>query len=467
MNNAAPRLIPPRIQPPAKPLTGLAFLAAFVRNPLEVAPQAVYEQDLVVNQLGRVQRLWVTSPALVKAVLLDEREKFQKLSQIRLLAPLLGRGILTSEGAEWKWQRQASAPMFRHQDLLGFVPAFVRATESLLAKWRAAPEGAVQEVDRDMSRATFDVISATLLPSADRTVGAAVEESMQLFQRAGGWGQLFAMAGAPAWLPRPGMISGARGTVMLRSAVTAMLRERRAVETRTGTGQDTAEGRVPDDLMHRLMQARDPETGQSMNDQQLVDNLLTFYLAGHETTARALSWTLYLIARSPQWAAILKDEIARVTGGEPVRSEHIERLVLVQQVLKESMRLYPPVPMLSRQCVAPTRLDGVEIEPGATVVLPIYAIHRHTRRWEEPDVFDPGRFARENEAKIPRYQYLPFGAGPRICIGMAFAMIEATAMLATLLQKARFAPVPGRDPHPVARVTLQPGGGLPLKVTLR
>ena len=467
MNNAAPRLIPPRIQPPAKPLKGLAFLAAFVRNPLEVAPQAVYEQDLVANQMGGVQRLWVTSPALVKAVLLDEREKFQKLSQIRLLAPLLGKGILTSEGAEWKWQRQASAPMFRHQDLLGFVPAFVRATETLLAKWRAAPEGAVQEVDRDMSRATFDVISATLLPSADRTVGAAVEESMQLFQRAGGWGQLFAMAGAPAWLPRPGMVSGARGTAMLRSAVATMLRERREVETRTGTGQDTAEGRVPDDLMHRLMQARDPDSGQSMNDQQLVDNLLTFYLAGHETTARALSWTLYLIARSPQWAEILEDEIARVTGGEPIRSEHIERLVLVQQVLKESMRLYPPVPMLSRQCVAPARLDGVEIQPGATVVLPIYAIHRHTKRWEDPDAFDPGRFAPDNEAKIPRYQYLPFGAGPRICIGMAFAMLEATAMLATLLQKARFAPVPGRDPHPVARVTLQPGGGLPLKVSLR
>jgi len=459
MNNPAARLIPPRIQPPAQPLGSLAFLAAFVRNPLEVAPQAVYEQDLYLNPLGRTQRLWITSPALVKTVLLDERDKFQKLSQIRLLSPLLGRGILTSEGAEWKWQRQASAPMFRHQDLLGFVPAFVRATETLLAKWRAAPAGSVQEIDRDTSRATFDVISATLLPSADRTVGAAVEESMQLFQRAGGWGQLFAMAGAPAWLPRPGMISGARGTVMLRSAVTAMLRERREVEARSGSS--------PDDLMHRLMKARDPESGQSMNDQQLVDNLLTFYLAGHETTARALSWTLYLVARSPEWAAILEDEIARVTGGEPIRSEHVERLVLVQQVLKESMRLYPPVPMLSRQCVAPARLDGVEIAPGATVVVPIYAIQRHTKRWEDPDVFDPTRFAPENEAKIPRYQYLPFGAGPRICIGMAFAMLEATVMLATLLQKARFAPVPGREPYPVARVTLHPRGGLPLKVEMR
>jgi len=453
------RLVPARIVPPAAPLRGLQFLAAFVRNPLEVAPQAVYEQDIVANPIGRVQRLWITAPALVKAVLLDERDKFQKLSQIRLLSPLLGKGILTSEGADWKWQRQASAPMFRHQDLLGFVPAFVRATESVLERWRASPAGAVQPVDRDMTRATFDVIQATLLPSADRTVGTVLEESMALFQRAGGWGQLYAMAGAPHWLPRPGVVSGARGTVLLRRAVASMLRERRETEATAGA--------APDDLLHRLMRARDPESGQSMNDEQLVDNLLTFYLAGHETTARALAWTLYLVAQSPEWAAALEDEIARVTGGSAVEAAHLEHLVLVQQVLKESMRLYPPVPLMSRQCVAPTRLDGVAIAPGATVVMPIYAMHRHLKRWEDPDAFDPARFAPEREAKMPRYQYLPFGAGPRICIGMAFAMLEATAMLATLLRKARFSPVPGLAPRPVARVTLQPGGGLPLKVALR
>jgi cytochrome P450 len=450
------KLVPPRIIPPARPLKGLAFLSAFVRNPLEVVPQAVYEQDLVAGAMRGMQRLWVTDPALVKTVLLDEREKFQKLSQIRLLSPLLGRGILTSEGAEWKWQRQASAPMFRHQDLLGFVPTFVRATETLLGKWQAAPAGSVQPVDRDMTRATFDVISATLLPSADH---ATVEASMGLFQRSGGWGQLYAMAGAPRWLPHPGMAAGARAIRMLRAAVADMLRKRH--------GMDASQGGVPDDLMRRLMQARDPESGQSMNDVQLVDNLLTFYLAGHETTARALAWTLYLVARSPEWAARLEEEIARVTGGGPVQSAHIERLVLVQQVIKESMRLYPPVPLLARQCVAATRLNGVAIVPGATVAMPIYALHRHAKRWEDPDAFDPARFAPAREAKIPRYQYLPFGAGPRICIGMAFAMIEATAMLATLLQKARFAPVAGHEPFPLARVTLQPGGGMPLKVDLR
>jgi cytochrome P450 len=215
------------------------------------------------------------------------------------------------------------------------------------------------------------------------------------------------------------------------------------------------------------MLARDPESGQSMNDEQLVDNLLTFYLAGHETTARALTWTLYLLARAPEWAAALEAEITEVTRGAAVTGEHIERLVLVQQVLKEAMRLYPPVPMMSRQAVRDTTLDGVRVAAGDSIVIPIYAIHRHARRWRDPDAFDPTRFAPANESAIHRYQYLPFGAGPRICIGMAFAMVEATAVLATLLQHARFAPVEAHEPYPLARVTLVPRGGMPLKVLLK
>jgi cytochrome P450 len=203
-----------------------------------------------------------------------------------------------------------------------------------------------------------------------------------------------------------------------------------------------------------------------MDEEQLVDNLLTFYLAGHETTAKALTWTLYLLARSPEWTEKLMGEIRDVTAGAPVEAPHVERLALVQQVLKESMRLYPPVPIMSRQAVAATTLEKLEVEPGMSILMPIYAIHRHARRWTEPDAFDPTRFAPENESRIARYQYMPFGAGPRVCIGMSFAMMEAAAILATLLQHARFDAVPGADPVPVARVTLIPRGGMRLRVTL-
>lgn len=424
-----------------------------MRNPLAVVPRAAYEEDFVGGARAGRAFAWVTAPALIKTVLLDERDKYRKLSQIRLLGPLLGKGILTSEGAEWRWQRQASAPMFRHEDVLGFVPTFVRATEKLLEGWRSAGN-TVRAIDRDMARVTFDVISATLLPSADETVGPAVERSVERFQKAGAWGQFFAMANLPQWLPRPGLVAGRQSVTELRGAVAQMMRERRALQSQ------------PDDLMNRLMRARDPETGQQMNDEQLVDNLLTFYLAGHETTARALAWTLFLLSRFPEWAEKLVREISSVTGGAPVGAGHIERLVLVQQVIKESMRLYPPVPLLSRQAVADTTLGGAPVAAGTSVVMPIYVIHRHTKRWERPDQFDPTRFAPENEAKMPRYQYMPFGAGPRICIGRAFAEIEAAAILATLLRHARFSPVQGHAPEPVARVTLTPGGGMPLKVAL-
>ena len=458
MDNAL-RIVPPGIVPPAKALGRMAFIASFVRNPLSVVPKAAYEEDLVPFARGRAPIMWVTAPALIRTILLDEREKFHKLSQIRLLSPLLGKGILTSEGADWKWQRQASAPMFRHQDLMRFVPTFVRTTEALVARWRLSPPGSVQPIERDMTGVTFDVISATLLPSGDETVAPAVERATGRFQRSGAWGQLYAVANMPKWLPQPGRRSQAGAVRTLRESVAALLRERRAAPERPGE--------VRDDLLHRLMGARDPETGQSMNDEQLVDNLLTFYLAGHETTAKALTWTLYVLARSPQWTALLEDEIARVTGGGAVRAEHIDRLALVQQVIKESMRIYPPVPLMSRQVVAETKLDGHTVKVGTSLVMPIYAIHRHRKRWEDPDAFDPGRFAPGREAKIPRYQYMPFGAGPRICIGNAFAMIEATAMLATLLQRVRFAPKQGYEPEPIARVTLLPRGGMPMRVSLR
>ena len=452
------RLIPPRVVAPAAPLGRLAFIAAFVRNPLSVLAQAVYEEDFVPLGGGRSPRVWVTAPSLIKAVLLDERDKFGKLTQIRLLGPMLGKGILTSEGAEWKWQRQAAAPMFRPQDLGSFVPAFVRAAEETLARWRAGPAGSVHEIDTDMRRATFDVISATLLPSADEAFALTFERSIRSLQQSGGWDLLYANMNVPQWFPRPGLFSAARAITQLRSTVSALVRAQ--LDAR-------ASAVVRDDLLRRLVAARDPETGRAMDEEQLVDNLLTFYLAGHDTTAKALTWTLYLLARSPEWSTALEEEIEQVTGGAAISAAHVEKLVLAQQVLKESMRLYPPVPMMSRQAVADARIDGHLVRAGTSVLLPIYAIHRHTKRWQNPDEFDPARFAPEKERAMPRYQYMPFGAGPRICIGMSFAMIEATAILATLLRRARFAPAAGPEPTPVARVTLAPSGGMPLEVVMR
>lgn len=446
---------PPRVVPPARPLGRLAFAAGFVRNPLAVIPQAVYEQDLVAVGSGRT--VWITAPELIRKVLLDEREAYRKLTQIRLLAPLLGKGILTSEGADWRWQRQATAPMFRTTGLGNFVPAFVAAAESTLARWRAAPAGTIHAIDDDMTRATFEVISSTLLPTADAAFEASLQAAMRSLQRHAGWDILYATMKVPRWAPRPGGASKAASIRTLRALVLALLQRRHA---------DNAAGRERDDLLQRLIAARDPETGAAMDDEQLVDNLLTFYLAGHETTAKALLWALFLVARAPEWAERIRDEVARVTAGAPIAAEHVERLVLTEQVVKEAIRLYPPAPMMGRQAVAEGELGGRRIAPGTNIQMPIYAIHRHTKRWDAPDTFDPERFGAGREKDIARFQYMPFGAGPRVCIGMSFALTEAKAILATLLRAARFEVVEGHEPTPVARVTLVPKGGMPLKVTL-
>src|SRR5690242_5358727 len=220
-----------------------------------------------------MKRLWITEPSLIRKVLLEERDKYQKLTQIKLLSPLTGKGILTSEGADWKWQRQASAPMFRPQDLLAFVPTFVRAADDVVARWRAAPAATVQRVDEDMTRATFDVIAATLLPSPDAAFADDIQGGVRQLQRSGAWDILYVSMGFPGWLPRPGMFRSARAVRRLRERVLGVVRDRQAA--REG-------GRIADDLLDRLIAARDPETGRSMDDGQLVDNLITFYLAGHE-----------------------------------------------------------------------------------------------------------------------------------------------------------------------------------------
>ena len=431
-------LVPPRVVPPAQPLGALGFTRAFLRNPLEAIPQAAYQEDAGRMTSMPAQGIWITSPALLKRVLLDERDLFAKRVQIRLFRPLLGHGILTSEGAHWKWQRQAAAPMFRPAELQGHVPTFIAAAEKWLGE-RSASDAEVVDIDREMSRLTFDIISSTLLPSADEATKRDFQRCVHALQRHGGWDILYAYLRLPMWMPRPGGMAKLRATKWLRATTFSVVQSRRTRSPALPQGGGS-------DLLARLIAAKDPESGRSMDDEQLVDNLLTFYLAGHETTAKALTWTLYLLARYPEWQQRVRDE------------PH-----LAGAVIQESMRLYPPVPVMSRQPVADTEIAGLRVRAGASVLIPIYAIHRHAR-WGRPDEFDPTRFTAGNEERIPRYQYMPFGAGPRICIGLAFALMEATAIISTILARVRVELADAVEPVPLAGVTLMPRGGLRLRI---
>jgi cytochrome P450 len=262
---------------------------------------------------------------------------------------------------------------------------------------------------------------------------------------------LLDVLGAPPWVPRPNRLftgSAMRETKRLAD---------RAIEARRSEG-----AKAPPDLLDLLMAGADPEGGRQMTTAELRDNLLTFIVAGHETTALTLSWALYLCAFDPAAQAAAQKEAQAALGDRAATVADLPSLPLVRRIVDETLRMYPPAAFLSRTAMAPDTLCGREIRPGDTVILPIYALHRHRLLWEDADAFRPDRFA--DPKSVPRFQYLPFGDGPRICIGASFALQEAVIVLATLLARFRFSPVPGKNPKPVMILTLRPEGGVWLKV---
>jgi cytochrome P450 len=422
----------------------------FIRNPLSVMPASVYERPIV--QHGR--RTWVTDPALVKMILLDERDSFPKTGiEARVFGGLLGQGILIAEDAQWRWQRQAAAPIFRYSDILQYVPAMARAAERLVATWRAAP-GSLQPIDRQMTEATFNVIAETMLAGGEDGVGSGLERTNGDYMRPLAWPLLWAVLRLPPCLPFPGRRRHLAAESAMRASVLAIVRKRR--------------GRKPrGDLLDRLLEARDPDTGRLMDDVQATDNLLTFLLAGHETTARSLAWALYLLSLSPAWEARLSREVEAVIGEGSIKGEHVPALALTTAFMKETMRLYPPISSVSRVAALDVALGGTTIRRGSLVIIPMFAIHRHRSLWRDPDRFDPARFSPESEAGLKRYQYMPFGAGPRICIGASFSLTESAIMLASFVRAARFATPPGSSFHPVSGITLRARPEIVLEVTPR
>jgi cytochrome P450 len=447
--------LPVRVTPPAEPLPALKLLRTVIRNPIEVWPQAVYEQPLYRRRMLNRDTVFVMDPDLVRTVLVDEAAKFSKSEAMRRsLVPALGEGLLTADGERWRWQRRAAAPIFRHERILGFVGEMIAAAQrrqdSLLAR-----VGDTADIAHEMMHTTFDIIVETMLSGRAGIDADRVEQGITEYLESTSWTVALALLRAPRWVPYPGQKRAERARDYLREEVLRIVAARRA----------SAERRP--DLIGLLLEAQDPETGRAMSDQDLADNLLTFITAGHETTALALTWTFYLLDLHPEIADRVLDEIANVTGGGPLRTGHVEQLAYTRQVLQEAMRLYPPAPIVVREAEQDIVLGSERVAAGTSVYVPVYAIHRHARLWDEPDRFDPDRFALDATKARHRYAYLPFGAGPRICIGMSFALLEATAILAVLLPALRLSRAGERAPDLKLRITLRPGAGLPMHVEAR
>ena len=444
---------PVSVRPLPEPVSQLQLLRAILRNSLEAVPAAAYTQPLARRRfLGR-EVIYVTDPELIRQVLVEQESSFVKAETTRrVLVPALGQGLLTAEGAHWRWQRRAAAPAFRHDRLLGFMPAMLAAAGRTRDRWLALPAGGTVEVAHEMMRTTYDVIVETMLSDAAGLDQAGIEQAIAAYLGSAPWAVMAGLFGLPGWLPLPRRRQGRRAREYVRDALLGIVRRRRG-------GQGGVDGGRPD-LLTLLLDAHDPEDGRAMSDQEAADNLLTFIVAGHETTALTLTWSLYLLACHPEAEARIVQEVGRVTGGGPIGAGHVADLAYTRQVVQEAMRLYPPAAMVARMAVRDVRLGGLAIPAGTPTNVPIYAVHRHAALWREPDAFDPDRFLPEAVADRHRYAYLPFGAGPRICIGASFAMLEAVAVLATLVQAFRPVMAPGPGPVPRLRITLRPQGGV-------
>ncbi len=441
--------------------TTIRFLVDLARNPIEAFGQYAYHEAYVYKRSVIRHLLMVNDPEGVRHILLDNANNYIKSDQaVKRVRPVAGNGLLTAEGASWKFQRRTAAPIFQMRKVAGFAPDMTAATQDLLSRWGALPEGSVVDIGEEMMRLTFDIISRTVFSSEITTDYRKIAHSMATYLDNLGRITILDVLGLPGWVPTPARIRARPAISFFRHELGALIDRRREKLAR-----DPAS--VPDDLLTLLLTAKDPEEGALFSLDEVYDNVSTFVLAGHETTANALTWTFYLLSQFAEHDATLAGEIRGTLKTDGATAEDVSSLVFTRAVIEESMRLYPPAPVFARDSVNADKVGPHEIEPKTAIMIAPWVIHRHRKLWDAPDYFLPERFAPGAREKINRFAYLPFGGGPRICIGMAFAMQEAIIILSTIAKHYRLELVPGQKVEPLARITLRPRYGLKMKLVRR
>lgn len=445
---------PARVVPPPNPVAGLRQLRTAIRNPIELLWEAVYREGLLTQGSTRRMSVIVTDPDLVRMVLVEGRERYLK-SEIgrRVAAPMAGDGILISEGEHWRHQRQIAAPIFRPDRIEKSAHRILTSAEAEAERLANVPDGQRISLYDEMKHATLQAFADTFLSGSYRFDVKAHVEAVNTVFASSGWVIALATLGLPAGFPYPGR----RRTKAAASFVRGVASE--IVAARSHQSRH-------DDLLQSLMDSRDEESGEAMNDPEIIDNLVSFILAGYETTALALTWTFYLLSIHPQIEERVLAEIEEAGGADGIAPEQVASLSYTRQVISEALRLYPPLPWLIRNPVGDSTIGGINVTRQSSIVIPVYAVHRHHKLWDEPDVFDPDRFSPEAMKSRHRFAYLPFGAGPRICIGMGFAMLEIAAVVAKVLPRFRF-DLAGGTPTPVSRGTLRPQNGMSVFIRSR
>lgn len=407
--------------------------------------------DVASMRLGRRLAYLISSPALIETVLVTDHRHFVKHSFFwRHVDAIFGRGLLTSEGDFWLRQRRLMAPAFHHDRIQAYGQVMVDGAERMLAGWR---EGEIRDVHPDMMRLTLEIVAKALF---DAEVTADVDEVGEaldtgLREVAARFRRPF---GIPDWVPTPGNRRYRRAVARLEGVVYRIIAEHRA----RGDGGG--------DLLSVLMRVRD-DAGRGMSERQLRDESITLLLAGHETTALALSWAWYLLGRHPHVDRALAAELERTLSGRPPSLGDLAALRYTEAVVLESMRLFPPAYAFGREAVADCELGGYPVPAGTTLFMSPWVMHRDPRFYDEPERFAPERWLDGLADRLPRFTYFPFGGGPRICIGNRFAMMESVLILATVARRFRLELAPGCAPTPFPTITLRPSGGVPMRLARR
>ncbi|MGO9004420.1 MAG: cytochrome P450 [Beijerinckiaceae bacterium] len=450
---------PPAPVPRSVPLGPIATLYVLRRNPIETWTQAHFEAPIVMGRSVLGNAAVVSAPAGIRRVLVDNVANYRKDAlQKRVLAPGLGEGLLTVEGEAWKTQRRVLAPLFTPRTIASFALPMAHAADALVARWRRLREGQRLDIQKEMARVTLDVLQRTIFSDGLAREPEEFMAAMTRYFESVGQLDPFDLLDMPAWLPRLSRLRSRSALTFFADAVDAIVaRRKHRLEVEAEAG--------PRDLLTLLLEAQDPETGSGLSEHEVRTNIVTFIGAGHETTANALTWTLFLLSHSEEWRTRLAREADAVLDG-PVES-YAEGLVETRAVVEEAMRLYPPVASLSREAIGPDDLLGRRIRMGTWIMMVPWVLHRHRLLWDNPDGFDPRRFLPGAREKIDRFAYIPFGAGPRICIGAIFALQEAVVVLAKILREFRLEHDESHVVRPVQRITLRPQGGMPMMLHRR
>ncbi len=432
--------------PRGLPIAGSVFAA--LRDPLELFMDATREHgDVVGFHMLHLPSVLLTNPDAIRHVLVENHKNYVKSRNYDGLKIILGQGLVTSEGETWRKQRKLMQPAFHRERIQSFVRAMSECTRDMLARWEKETQ---LDVHKEMSKLTFRVVGRALLSRELEGDASAIGDALTI-------GLHWANDYAESLVPIPPSIPTLKNMRLKKAMRTFDDLIHRTIQERRREGHK-------DDLLSMLLEARDEDTGEAMSDRQLRDELITMVSAGHETTANTLAFALHLLSKHPEWLRAVRDEAAEVYGDRLPEIDDVKKLRVAQMVIEEAMRLYPPVWVFERRALEDDSIGDFLIPMDTTVGVAPYALHRSPKHWDNPEGFDPTRFEPRAKEARHKYAYMPFGGGPRTCIGNVFALTEATLVLSMIARRYRMELLPGHQLELDAQVTLRPKNGLPMQV---